>query len=296
MKKLLFYTLLVFIALLTTCAWQERNEDFAMETEQEYDGVPLQNDFDYTDYEAVGSLQDDYSEPLMLSAFYELPWDEAGFTPENAVYYFRRLQALWDEDGGEMWGRPLHMPVVFVCEDTHIAIANRQRDESATITPFTRHYVDGFAVYVGTHTPPRYYEYRFWDEQQGVLQNWQALRRSASHLGPVTVYSWRRPDYDDYDAILYRQSLAVLMLMNHSAFHIHVRRGVRPIVCNYEMRISYMLEVIALIEAINGASDTRLESLRDALSIRQARWEAFETVPCLFGGQYRNLAHEETIA
>jgi len=91
---------------------------------------------------------------------------------EFATDIFKRLQEAWDEDDGEMWGVPLHTPVMIVCFETFEAVANRPYEPG----DFIRQYVDGFTVYTGTHQIQQSYVFRErWGDQIGIFATLQSL-------------------------------------------------------------------------------------------------------------------------
>ena len=210
---------------------------------------------------------------------------------EHAAYYLTRLQEMWDADGGEMWGVSLHIPVVIFCADTHEVLANQPDDEGE----FVREYIDNNAVYTGIREllPPDYDDTRiflemyleeypefavyfehwpmywrdYWNEQMGLFISWQWLQFAHTMYGRYGVFD---------------RSLGRLMTINHSAFHA-LQPSLMDIYGNLfsedtlEDRISFQLEVNALVYAINSSGDERLAAIHDTLSIRHARRYNFHT-------------------
>lgn len=161
---------------------------------------------------------------------------------------------------------PLHVPVVIICIDTRVAVANRPGSDN---DGFERQYVDGFAVYVGEwNRPPVHpYAYREWNGQNSAFFSWQGLQSDSN----VVISELSRP----------RGSTA-LTRMTHTAFHVfQPNLGITgrhaPMAGTPALTLSYMLEMNALIEAISSEGEAKFEAARDALSIRHARREAFRT-------------------
>ena len=44
--------------------------------------------------------------------------EESYFTSEKALYYFRQIEAVCNEDNGKLWGRNLYGPLMFVDRTT----------------------------------------------------------------------------------------------------------------------------------------------------------------------------------
>ncbi|MDR2182946.1 MAG: hypothetical protein LBE55_02115 [Clostridiales bacterium] len=170
-------------------------------------------------------------------------------TVEAAAYLFGRLQDMWDADGGEMWGVPLHVPVIFVCGDTHIAMANRPDSQGE----FIRQYADDIAVYIGTRRPIEYFIYLTWDGQRGVMWSWDFMHdidpglKSIVHTGFHTL---QRSLFGFYGATGFGSGAA-------------------------ESWASILLELNALVYALNNTGDIRLEAVEHALSIRYSRRQNF---------------------
>lgn len=252
MKKLWRFAVITAIFGLAACGEENYDEVDIVEAGQEYLYLVVNGD----ESEVENKEDNEEVEAAVVEGPQFIP---TPFSVEAAAYYLERLNAIWDADDGEMWGMPLHAPVIIACAETLIAVANRPDAEGK----FERQYVGGFAVYVGAAPPQwmiRGYHYRRWGEQEGVVATWQFLQSDA----------YRVP----------RGSIAVLAPINHTIFHVFQRsnlmpRGAAPISSNSQMSISYMMEMNALIEAIMTEGQARLDATRDAISIRHARREAF---------------------
>lgn len=53
----------------------------------------------------------------------------------QAARFFAAAQAIWDEDGGDLWGAPLHVPLVFACNLTRDGVTNRPFGDFVRQTP-----------------------------------------------------------------------------------------------------------------------------------------------------------------
>jgi len=182
---------------------------------------------------------------------------------EFAAYYFERLQSMWDEDNGEMWGVSLHTPVVIFCTESSAFAANRPDKEGE----FSKLYIDGIEVFAGIRRVGGLPELsrHDWNGQTGVFISKQYMQTVQSHY----IGTFNNP------------STVSLMTMNHYALHalqptlMNVSGSFRPAVMDESAWISYILEISALIYAINNSGQEKLSAINDALSIRQARREAF---------------------
>ena len=187
-------------------------------------------------------------------------------TPEIVADYFARLEELWDADGGEMWGIPLHIPVMFVCDYTEFAIANRPGPNPDN---FVRQYVEDFAVYIGSFRWQAPYDYVIFDDQEGVVFSWQWFFDSNYGQRPVDS---RRAISGDKSGLL---------MITHVGFHtlqndimgcwgaISFGPTLR------ESGILFMLELNALVRTLSHTGDERLEAVHHALSIRHDRRQTF---------------------
>ncbi|NMD03775.1 MAG: hypothetical protein GYA71_10930, partial [Bacteroidales bacterium] len=55
--------------------------------------------------------------------------EESYFTSEKALYYFRQIEAVCNEDNGKLWGRNLYGPLMFVDRTTRRIVANEPDKE-----------------------------------------------------------------------------------------------------------------------------------------------------------------------
>jgi len=179
---------------------------------------------------------------------------------EFAAPYFARLQAIWDKDNGQMWGTPLHIPVIIFCTDTDVIAAS-----SPGRIAMQAHDIDGIAVYTATMriNMPGIGRMSWQRQQLGVFIQLQFMQ-TAMLPG------------------VYDSSLVSLMHINHYAFHalqpslMGVDGAYPPAGANNETgRISIMLEINALIYAIHASGEAKFAAAFDALSIRHGRRYAF---------------------
>jgi len=195
---------------------------------------------------------------------------------EFAARIFARLQAGWDYDNGEMWGMPLHSPVIFHCAETDFIMSNRQ-NASGELDEF---YVNGITVHTGFRHMPlleeRQYMRLSWYGETGVFVSFQyVLRVQYLYLSP----NYYVPSYGGL-ADMYSP---ILMLVNHYIMHalqpslMRIDGAPMQATLDEEGANSYRLEVDALITAIEAEGETRLALTQQALSIRQARRDTFGT-------------------
>jgi len=220
-------------------------------------------------YESEGQPRDSYDDPddaeLVVIYEYEDVHDisEAIYAlAEFASYYFGRLQEAWDDDNGEMWGVRLHTPVIIFCWDTNATAANYRDPEGE----FERLDIDGVVVYVGER-PHRFISfYRHdWGDRTGIFKSYQMM----TEPGWVTLGVY----WEDRSAVS-------LLQINHYVMHILQPEimGVHGADMQYGVaRTNYILEITALVHAINSSGDERVRAVHDALSIRNERREIYDT-------------------
>ena len=191
-----------------------------------------------------------------------------------ALYYFQRLEELWDTDNGEIWGTPLHAPVVIVCAETRDAVANMPDP----LGRLTRQYVNGGAVYVGRYYPQGIVGETAvnWLGQRWGMVSWHYIDMASRHFYYEAVEEYHRWSWWMYDA-----SEAILTVMAHEAFH-----ALQPEMFGIfggsgvpgawgATQIYYHLEVNALVKAFSSTDDERLAAINHALSIRHHRRQNF---------------------
>jgi len=182
---------------------------------------------------------------------------------EFAAYYFARLQAMWDEDDGKMWGIPLHTPIVIVCRQTSTVAANRPDSQHE----FTHYYIDGTAVYVSTlsmHISRM--ERKAWDGQIGIF----------IPLGLMQSYEWK-----GIGGFIGRTDRNLMQII-HYVMHA-LQPSIMGVYGAYQMppghgRIYYHLEINALVYAATIDDRERAAAaIHDALSFRHIRRSIYHT-------------------
>ena len=181
-------------------------------------------------------------EPIALTFELSIPLDKA-------AAYLAELDAVWDADGGELWGIPLHVPFMIVDHITRHAVANRP------VSTFTR--VGN--VYVG------------------ILPTFLNLTAS---FGSFDMQQWGLMTWDFIETMNHDLT-DVIQTMAHSAFHAIQSRVIsgtpavgsrdRDHMLELNPRINVMLETNALLTALRTTGDERLAAIKDALSIRAYR-------------------------
>jgi len=278
MKKIIVLMLIiVFVVFSVACeVAEEPTEDGYVNEENDYeDETEEPDDYEYEEYVYEDVYEDDpvieiIHEPVIRD-FYET----LEFLPGFAVYYFDRLQAIWDEDDGEMWGVPLHAPLIIFCRDTNIAVASHP-DEYGE---FEEMYIDGTTVYVGEFSRTEisnlglFVSMRNWDGQTGIFMSLHFME------SPLTV-AFQEFGYRG----IQDSSIINTMVIIHYSVHaiqldlIGVVGALTPTGGGREIMVSYMLEINALVSALVSENDAdRLVAIRDALSIREARRDEFRT-------------------
>ena len=190
---------------------------------------------------------------------------------EFAAYYFAIFQTMWDEDDGEMWGMPLHTPLIIVCRRTSTAAANRP--DSAH--EFIRYDIGGTAVYVSAfsaYLPGMSMERNEWAGQTGVFiplgfmqsYDWMSIHgfvdRTDRNLAQLTHYVMH--------------ALQPSIMGMHGADQMYVMQALQPVYG----RVYYHLEMSALVYAVTvGDRERAAAAIHDALSFRHIRRSAYHT-------------------
>jgi hypothetical protein len=170
------------------------------------------------------------------------------FTPEKAISYFRDIEAICKKDNGNLWGKNLYGPLMFVDRPTRKIFAN-QPDKEGILKGKDGLYTGDYPKELIIETKPQ--------EFGGTLY--------AMALLP--------PEEDVYRI----KSRAI-----HSLFHCYQKaNGIEPAVFNAKhmddknARLWIKLEWRALRNAINNNGDLRQQAIRDALIFRGARRELY---------------------
>ncbi|MCL2396723.1 MAG: hypothetical protein FWC93_01520 [Defluviitaleaceae bacterium] len=214
----------------------------------EYDGMPPLPRFD-ADADDVSAPEPDvqeprrHDEPLFLSEL-SIPFD-------RAAELFAAAEAIFDEDGGALWGTHLGAAFMFFDPATNHAVANRPvRDDS-----FFEH--DGLYVGVlpeealgGAGGVTRFDATRWammrWTGTEDFEDVWilQQMVRMAVDLQPSVIFG-----LGGTSGAMYNPHLGELFA-----------------------RVSVQMEINALMEAyISGGGDAMMDALHDALAIRAER-------------------------
>jgi len=165
-----------------------------------------------------------------------------------ATQFLEELEAMWDADGGALWGTPLNVPFIIACGRTRHAVANMPDDS------------DIFAYYCGVYT--------------GFLPDNIFIWPTSVNFGGRTwgMATW---DYLEENA---NNKTARLRLMIHEGFHAlqptlltGTRAGWYAHLNTRDNWLSTLLELHALLVALDSNGEERLSAIQDALSIRAAR-------------------------
>jgi len=174
-----------------------------------------------------------------------------------AANLFSQAQDIWDADNGELWGIPLHAPLVIACALTREAVACQPLG-----LDFTRQTVGDTAIYAGTLPG-------------GVLIGNTASRIRGQYAGMMTLCFMLGLDFDE------REMLSILV---HEGFHViqpqlHGHTGARMLenVESEDAQNKFVLELAALFAAWNNTGDKRLANINDALYFRNSRRQTYQT-------------------
>ena len=179
---------------------------------------------------------------------------ESSIPLEDAAEIFAKVQAIWDEDDGALWGVRLDAPLMIADSITRSAVANKPDPQG--------NFRKQGDVYVG------------------MLPPYIHIGATAIAFGGLTwgVMPWEiiTSEFND--------EMYILEVLVHEAFHAVQDRVVSsprwydqrvPHMSNTDARISVMLELTSLMKAIRESGNARLSAIHDALSIRNYRRQKF---------------------
>jgi len=247
MKKILVMALMLFaLIILATCGGSDDTQEPTMT--QDENNLPDEV-----------TMEEIKIEEIQVE---EIQIEENDFSlSEFAAPFFARLQYIWDEDNGEMWGMPLHSSVIIFCVDSGMAAANRPDAEGELVYAD----VDGVAVYMGERRMFRSrISHGFWNGERAIFIRLQDMLDNP---------------YQAMAEIIYTHDVNI-GLVNHYIIHWKQHNGILPQGLgqspsgSYSIgnNINYMMEINALIEAI--IADDELEQIKhihQALSVRHIR-------------------------
>jgi hypothetical protein len=170
------------------------------------------------------------------------------FTPEKALQYFAKVEAICKNDNGKLWGKNLYGPLMFVDRPTRKIFAN-QPDKEGILKE-----KDG--VYTGEYP------------KELIIEN--KPQEFGGTLFAVVVLT---PQEDEYRI----KTRAI-----HSFYHCFQKtNGLEPVIFNTKhmddknARLWLKLEWRALRNSIINDGEIRLQAIRDALIFRGARRELY---------------------
>jgi len=204
---------------------------------------------DYYDYAGMNYLPPTYI---------VTPAHESTIPIDVAADFFSQMDAIWDEDDGDLWGFHLGVPFMFA-------------------DPISRHVV--------ANTPDLYgYFWRYDDVYVGILPDRVFVSHTVVDFNGLTwgMAAWG-PEIDQ--GVVQGIEMNLLQLMIHEAFHaVQFQRIVtcEPVSninpehdgemnASSEARTTLLLELNALKAALRADGDERLDAVRDALAIRAHR-------------------------
>ena len=174
---------------------------------------------------------------------------ESSIPLDTAARYFEKVKEIWDKDNGELWGFPLHAPLMFADTVTRHAVINMpdpngyfQRNGSI----YEGRLPDGIMIW-GTTV-------KFGGLTWGMMP-WQMIENCSTE-----------PE--------------ILQFIVHEAFHAvqdkvvgNMRSADQKHMDILDARVSVLLETNALLTAFQATGSRRQTAIRDALSIRADRRE-----------------------
>lgn len=174
--------------------------------------------------------------------------EDTYFTPEKAAMSFKNIEEICNRDSGNLWGRNLYGPLMFVDRDSRKIFANHQ-DKDGLLKP-----KDG--IYTGLYPKER-------------IINATVVIFGGTHFGMAPL-----PNEEDNYRITTRGV--------HSLFHRYQQTiGIDPEYFNAinmdekEARIWIKLEWKALKKAIDSDGEEQMLAIRDALIFRGSNRESF---------------------
>ena len=174
--------------------------------------------------------------------------EDAYFTPEKAEASFKNIEDICNRDGGNLWGKNLYGPLMYVDRDSRKIFANQQDKDGLLKLK------DG--IYAGLYP------------KENIIST-TAVNFGGTHFGMAPL-----PNEDDE----YRITTRAI----HSLFHKYQQTiGINPEYFNAinmdekEARIWIKLEWKALKKAIGSEGEEQRLAIRDALIFRGSNRESF---------------------
>jgi hypothetical protein len=174
--------------------------------------------------------------------------EDTYFTPEKAEMSFRNIEEICNRDSGNLWGRNLYGPLMFVDRNSRKIFSNQQ-DKDGFLKPKN-------GIFTGLYPKER-------------IINTTAVTFSGTHFGMAPL-----PNEEDNYRITTRGI--------HSLFHRYQQTiGINPEYFNAinmdekEARIWIKLEWKALKKAIASNGEEQMLAIRDALIFRGSNRESF---------------------
>jgi len=238
----------IFFAIASLLLLSACGGDYA--AEDDYVNYEHENEYVYEHvHEHENDISEDFAHPINSTEFFEF-----------AAAQFAALQAIWDADGGDMWGVPLHSPVIIFCSALEVIAANQPDN----VWDLERIYVNGVTIYTGHSRMSSPFIFRGpWGGETGIFISYQYVMYDADFF----VFAGTKD-----------RTTAALGHINHYVMHARqpalmgVYGGWRPAVYD-GIRENILLELDALLLALATDGEERLAAVRDALFIRQARRE-----------------------
>ena len=175
--------------------------------------------------------------------------EESCFTSEKALYYFRQIEAVCNEDNGKLWGRNLYGPLMFVDRTTRRIVANEPDKEGLLKQK------DG--IYTGSYP-------------KELIINNTAVTYGGKLFGMAPL-----PNEDDEYRIISR-GLHCLFHRFQNTINYNFSGNNTPNMEERRARIWLKLEWSALRKAIESEGEAQRVALRDALIFREANHELYQ--------------------
>jgi len=253
-KRIVLLLTIACLMLLTGCSADEQYDPYELESYEvrpavynEHDGQQAIDDDNNDDAEFVSSIPLDLAEEL-----------------------FTLMQAAWDEDDGDLWGFNLFAPSMIADPISRHAVANMPDPEGH----FTR-YGD---LYVGILPDDVFVSH--------TAVDFAGLTWGMLMWSPAESMLYESGEFEQFGLDGREDFITVLLeVFIHEGFHavqLQVLPGhstISPLVnqmsphaenCE-DARISILLEMNALRQALSSEGDERMRAIHDAISIRASR-------------------------
>jgi len=177
-------------------------------------------------------------------------WFDLTIDLEAAAEFFARANWVWDADGGELWGAPLHAPLIVVDAVNRHAVAN-MRDERGALTRYGGVYVGILPAHVIVGATVSEFSGTLWG-----MTPWHILEQSGE---------------DEFFATMLHEGFHVVQGQFKGGSERGIFSVLQPHTANLDARVTVILEIRALFDALSVQGSQRERFVHYALSARKHR-------------------------